>query len=134
CSEPVVRHEDGRHRIPAVILRGGRTFMTVRNADRLIRKLQKLPLDARAGIGSALVGSVVMLDTYAKQKIQGGGRGGRVYRRRSVTHQASAPGEYPKSDTGSFVASLFFRVSSNKLSAFFGTKDARGRWFEFGTS
>jgi hypothetical protein len=73
--------------------------MTVRNADRLMRKLRQIPLDARSGIGTALAGSVVMLDSYAKQKIQGGGRGGRTYRRRSTTHQASAPGEFPKTDT-----------------------------------
>jgi HK97 gp10 family phage protein len=108
--------------------------MTVRNADRLIRKLQKLPLDARASIGTALAGSVVTLDSYAKQKIQGGGRGGRVYRRRSVARQSSAPGEFPKSDSGQLVGSLFFKISSDKLRAFFGTKLAYGRYLEFGTS
>jgi len=108
--------------------------VTVRNADRLMRKLRQIPLDARSGIGTALAGSVVMLDSYAKQKIQGGGRGGRTYRRRSTTHQASAPGEFPKTDTGQLVASLFFRVSADKLRAFFGTKLAYGRYLEFGTS
>jgi len=108
--------------------------MTVRNAVKLIRKLQQLPLDARSGIGAALAGSVIALDAHAKQKIQGGGRGGRVYRRRTVSHQASAPGEFPKSDTGQLVASLFFKLSSDKLRAFFGTKLAYGRYLEYGTS
>ena len=108
--------------------------MTVRNADKLIRKLRQLPLDMRAGVGSALTVSVSQLDTYAKQQIQGGGRGGRTYRRRTVTHQASAPGEFPKTDTGQLVSSLFFKVGSDKLRAFFGTKLAYGRYLEFGTS
>lgn len=108
--------------------------MTVRGADKLIKQLNRLPLDARAGIGRALAVSVMELDTYAKQKIQGGGRGGRVYRRPSVTHQASAPGEFPKTDTGQLVSSLFFRIGADKLSAFFGTKLAYGRYLEFGTS
>lgn len=108
--------------------------MTVRNADKLIRKLRQLPIEARSGVGSALVASVVQLDAYAKQKIQGGGRGGRVYRRRSVTHQASAPGEFPKTDTGQLVSSLFFKVGSDKLRALFGTKLAYGRYLEYGTS
>ncbi len=108
--------------------------MTVRGADKLIKKLQKLPLDMRAGIGTALAISVVELDAYAKQKISGGGRSGRTYRRRTVTHQASAPGEFPKSDTGQLVSSLFFRIAANKLGAFFGTKLAYGRYLEFGTS
>lgn len=108
--------------------------MTVRGADKLIRQLQKLPMDLRSGIGSALTLSVVEMDAYAKQHISGGGRSGRTYRRRSVTHQASAPGEFPKTDTGQLVGSLFFRVASDKLSAFFGTKLAYGRYLEFGTS
>lgn len=108
--------------------------MSVRGADKLMRQLKQLPLDARAGIGTALAGSVVVLDAYAKQKIQGGGRSGRVYRRKSGSHQASAPGEFPKTDTGQLVSSLFFRVAADKLSAFFGTKLAYGRYLEFGTS
>jgi HK97 gp10 family phage protein len=107
--------------------------MAVKNADRLIRRLNQLPLDARDGIGKALAASVVQMDAYAKDKIQGGGRTGRVYRRRSVSHQASAPGEYPKTDTGQLVASLFFRVGGDRLSAFFGTRLDYGRYLEFGT-
>lgn len=108
--------------------------MTVRNADKIIRKLSQLRLDARAGIGTALAVSVIQMDAYAKQKIQGGGRSGRVYRRRSVSHQASAPGEFPKTDTGQLVSSLYFRVAANKLSAFFGTKLNYGTYLEYGTS
>lgn len=106
----------------------------VRNTSRLIRKLNQLPLDARNGIGQALTESVVQLDTYAKQKIQGGSRSGRVYRRRTITHRASAPGEFPKTDRGQLVASLFFRVAGNRLSAYFGTNLSYGRYLEFGTS
>jgi HK97 gp10 family phage protein len=108
--------------------------MTVRGADKLVKQLNRLPVDARSGIGKALAVSVMELDAYAKQKIQGGGRGGKVYRRRTVTHQASAPGEFPKTDTGQLVSSLFFRIGADKLSAFFGTKLAYGRYLEFGTS
>lgn len=108
--------------------------MTVRNADRLIRRLQDLPLDMRNGIGKALAASVVEMDGYAKQKIQGGARSGRVYKRRSVSHRASAPGEFPKSDTGQLVSSLFFRVGADRLSAMFGTRLNYGAYLEFGTS
>ncbi|MBZ9674550.1 hypothetical protein [Mesorhizobium sp. ES1-1] len=108
--------------------------VTVRGSDKLIKQLNQIPLQARAGIGNALAGSVVLLDAYAKQKIQGGGRAGRVYTRRTVSHQASAPGEFPKTDTGQLVSSLFFRVAADKLSAFFGTTLAHGRYLEYGTS
>ncbi len=104
--------------------------MTVRNSERLIKKLRQLPVSMRSGIGQALAVSVVEMDSYAKSKISGGGRSGRVYGR----HQASAPGEFPKSETGQLVSSLLFRVGGDKLSAFFGTKLAYGRYLEFGTS
>jgi HK97 gp10 family phage protein len=51
-----------------------------------------------------------------------------------VTHQASAPGEFPKTDTGQLVSSLFFRVGADKLSSYFGTKLVYGKYLEFGTS
>ena len=108
--------------------------MSVKNADAVIRALKRVPIDLRGNIGKALAVSVVELDAHAKQQIQGGSRSGRTYRRRSVTHQASAPGEYPKTDTGQLVSSLYFRVAANKLSAFFGTKLDYGKYLEFGTS
>jgi HK97 gp10 family phage protein len=108
--------------------------MTVRGADKLIKKLNRLPMELRGGIGAALTVSVIDMDAYAKQQISGGGRSGKTYRRRTISHQASAPGEFPKSDTGQLVSSLFFRIGADKLSAFFGTKLAYGRWLEFGTS
>lgn len=108
--------------------------MTVRNAARLIRRIEDIPDDARSGIRYALAASVVDMDAYAKQKIQGGARSGRSYKRRSVTHQASAPGEFPKSDTGQLVSSLFFKVAADGLSAIFGTKLNYGTYLELGTS
>jgi HK97 gp10 family phage protein len=108
--------------------------MTVRNASRLIGKLNALPMKARGGIGKALAVSVMELDAIAKQRISGGTRSGRVYKRRSVAHTASAPGEYPKSDTGQLVASLFFKVAPDNLRAWFGTKLNYGKYLEYGTS
>jgi HK97 gp10 family phage protein len=108
--------------------------VAVRNADKIIRRLAQLPIDTRRGIGTALAVSVVEMDAYAKKKIQGGARSGRTYRRRTVSHKASAPGEFPKTDTGQLVASLYFKVAANKLSAFFGTKLNYGKYLEYGTS
>jgi hypothetical protein len=57
---------------------------------------------------------------------------GRIYRRRGVTHQASAPGEPPATDTGIYKGSWAWKVDRDGLSV--GTPDERGPWFEFGTS
>ena len=45
------------------------------------------------------------------------GRSGRIYTRRSVTHQASAPGEAPAPDTGNLVASIVTRQTDAMHSA-----------------
>lgn len=104
--------------------------MRVRNVSRLERRLRALPGRYRDEIGREIAVSLVELDAHAKTSIQGGGRSGRLYRRRSIVHQASAPGEYPKTDTGQLVASLFFRMASDKLSGFFGSMLGYARHLE----
>lgn len=42
-----------------------------------------------------------------KQRIQRGPKTGRVYRRGNITHQASAPGQAPATDTGRLVNSIY---------------------------
>ncbi len=108
--------------------------MSVRGGIRLRRKLNGLAPSARKAIGAALAASVLELDGLAKERISGGGRSGRTYTRRSVSHTASAAGEYPKTDRGQLVASLFNRVSFDGLKAWFGTRLNYGRYLEYGTS
>jgi HK97 gp10 family phage protein len=64
----------------------------VKKANRDIEKLVKL--------GTGLVRNT------AVNNIQGGVKSGKIYKRGTKTHQASAPGEYPASDTGDLAASI----------------------------
>lgn len=54
----------------------------------------------------ALYASAKQVEKEAKQSILNGKKTGRIYKRRTVTHQASAPGEAPASDTGRLVNSI----------------------------
>lgn len=65
--------------------------------------------------------------------IQSGPKTGRIYRRRGVEHQASAPGEPPASDTGRLVNSITTNYEPDKLTGRiqFGTEYAP--FLEFGT-
>jgi len=56
----------------------------------------------RTGGGGAAIGIV---DDKAVSLILDTAKSGRIYKRRGVTHQASAPGEPPASDTGTLVNS-----------------------------
>ncbi|UEM08067.1 HK97 gp10 family phage protein (plasmid) [Skermanella rosea] len=57
-------------------------------------------------VQAALYAGGLMIEGNAKQKIMAGGKSGRTYKRRSVTHRASAPGEAPANDTGRLVNSI----------------------------
>lgn len=65
--------------------------------------------------------------------IQSGPKTGRIYTRRGVSHQASAPGEPPASDTGRLVNSIATNYEPDKLMGIiqFGTEYAP--FLEFGT-
>ncbi|WP_435007987.1 HK97-gp10 family putative phage morphogenesis protein [Tundrisphaera lichenicola] len=54
-------------------------------------------------VNKAVFASAQKVASDAKRSITSGQKSGRTYRRRTVTHQASAPGEAPASDTGRLV-------------------------------
>ena len=57
-------------------------------------------------VNKAVYASAQKVSTEAKKSIQGGNKSGRTYKRRTVSHRASAPGEAPASDTGRLVNSI----------------------------
>lgn len=74
------------------------------------------------------------LETHknAITSIKEGPANGRTYKRRTITHQASAAGDAPKTDTGALVRNITFEKSSMTVGS---RKDApHGFWLEFGTS
>jgi len=87
-------------------------------------------------INKALFASAQRVRTEAVKSIQDGNKSGRWYKRRSVSHHASAPGEAPASDTGRLVNSITAYPASNGESM---TVAGRGTakyapLLEFGTS
>jgi HK97 gp10 family phage protein len=57
-------------------------------------------------INKAVFASAQQIRTEAIKSIQNGQKTGRLYKRRTVSHRASAPGEAPASDTGRLVNSI----------------------------
>lgn len=55
---------------------------------------------------------IIEMDADVKKTISTGGRSGKVYGKRK--HQASAPGEAPKTDRGGLVAGFLFDVRGTK--------------------
>lgn len=58
---------------------------------------------------------------------------GRIYPRRGIEHQASAPGEAPASDTGRLVNSIRTSYDVAKLTAYISADANYAGYLEFGT-
>lgn len=105
------------------------------NAKDVIASLNMKSTQILRDFDAQLFKAALTIETTAKDNIQGGGRSGRTYTRRSVSHQASSVGEYPKTDTGQLVRNIFsdrignytYQIGSK------GSGAPHGRYLEFGT-
>jgi len=108
-------------------------------AKELSAFLKQMPDMAEKDLDVLLFDMAAHTHETAVSNIQGGGRSGRVYRRKGKTHQASAAGEYPKSDTGTLARSTTlereavanYTVGSRSMGGKGGAP--YGLWLEFGT-
>lgn len=74
--------------------------------DSLDRSAKAHASAMRVELRKALLAAVLHIAAEAKKRILSGGKTGRVYKRRGVTHRASAAGESPANDTGGLVNSI----------------------------
>ena len=111
--------------------------MIFRNTDALKKQIAKwLTTEAENEIKVRLFSSANLVEAEAKQSIQRGVKSGRIYKRRSVVHQASAPGEPPASDTGFLVSNITktaVEKSGTALSISVESKAKYSKFLEFGT-
>lgn len=98
----------------------------------LIDRFDLVQSKLEKNLNLAVQAAAILVQNRARLEIQTGGRTGRIYRRRSVTHQASAPGEYPKSDTGRLASSI--RTDFSFLNASVGSDLNYSTWLETGTN
>ncbi len=73
-------------------------------------KLERLNLSVFAEMKKTMITTITEMDEEVKKLIDGGARSGKIYKRTKggKTHQASAPGEAPKSDYGDLKAGFNF--------------------------
>jgi HK97 gp10 family phage protein len=86
-----------------------------------------------AAVAEAIEDTVYEIDAEVKRRIARGPATGRVYQKRNPTrtHQASAPGQAPMTDTGRLVSSIY--VDPGRLSATVGSRLAYAAYLEYGT-
>jgi HK97 gp10 family phage protein len=100
--------------------------------SQLTRQLADLVGDAEAVMTETITRVVMDTRTNAVQGIQRGPATGAVRRDGS---RASAPGQFPMSDTGRLASSVEFNLpTAGRLMGEVGTNVIYGRYLEFGTS
>lgn len=110
--------------------------MTVRietvNMQEVQAALRAYGHRAEAEIGKAVQAHAVNVRTGIQRRIQRGPKTGRTYTRGNVTHQASAPGQAPATDTGTLVSSITFR-KVDTMTAEIESRLGYATFLEFGT-
>jgi HK97 gp10 family phage protein len=64
-------------------------------------------------------------------------KNGRLYKRKTVVHRSSAPGEAPANDTGNLLSSISHVQNEDRngvVSSIVKVKALYGKWLEYGTS
>lgn len=108
----------------------------IKNLSRLEKKLLRIPNHALKPLQRQVFLSAQSVRKTAVKGIQGGSRSGSIYTRGGKSAQRSAPGEFPKTDRGGLVSSIFVKTMKEigGLGYTVGTKLKYGIGLEFGTS
>ena len=108
------------------------TTITVTGTKELQAALKDLGEDFAAEVSKAVNATAFDLQKDVQKRINRGPKTGRTYTRRGITHQASAPGQAPATDTGALVRSITLnRISDQTVTV--GSKLAYASYLEFGT-
>lgn len=107
-----------------VSVKGNRVF--IKNVERYRRRQGKQ-------LSQALHASALVVQNEARKLVLKGPKTGKIYPRGKRTHQASAPGEPPASDTGTLVRNILAEMDWKKLSARVIAKTKYSRFLEYGT-
>jgi len=106
--------------------------VTVKNADVVRAMIEQYGAAVDKGVQDLVKAAAFGAITDVKKRIQSPPKTGRIYTRGSISHQASADGEAPATDTGTLVSSIFFEQPS-KYQAKIGSRLDYAFYLEYGT-
>lgn len=106
----------------------------ITGAKELSAALKKLGPEATEKLRVLNVTIGAKVHRKAVDSIQRGSKTGRIYTRHGISHQASAPGESPATNTGRLASSIKMVVDETSTNVAVGTSVSYGKDLEFGTS
>ena len=103
-------------------------------ADDLLKALKKLGQDGERAAAQVVQATAIEVRGDIVKRYQRGPKTGIVYEKTNPTrtHQASAKGEAPATDTGRLANATVYKMAS-KMSAEVSNDVKYGEWLEFGT-
>ena len=107
--------------------------INVQGIDGVEAALRRYGKDVENELGEVVDKVAITIRTEVQKAISRGGRTGIVYKRGKKTHQASAPGEPPKTDTGFLVNQMLYN-KPDRLTAEIGNNAKYAEWLEYGTA
>lgn len=80
----------------------------IHGVKEFMDEVKRVEKDGKHTLGKLILDAALMTHKFAVDNIRKGARSGKLYTRwgGSKQHQASAPGEFPKSDTGTLLQNL----------------------------
>ena len=93
----------------------------------------ELPAATKRRLYRIFLATAMDIQGDAKAKVLTGRHTGTTYRRRGITHRASAPGEYPANDTGTFASSIHYDGNESAMKVTVGSTVLYGLFLEEGT-
>jgi HK97 gp10 family phage protein len=96
-------------------------------------KGNQLSAGLRLAIMRGVIAGAELVRSEAVESIIRGKKSGRTYRRRGVTHVASAPGEPPAADTGTLHNSIKVTPNFTRLQAVVNAGASYAKALEYGT-
>lgn len=105
----------------------------IQGLDQAIKDLEAIKTETLAAVKQAVLAGALMVESEAKTSIAHGSHTGHIYVDGNISHQASAPGETPATDTGALISSIQHWVSDDGLSIAVGSNLEYSSYLEFGT-
>ena len=106
--------------------------VTVRNAQGVREAIEKYGAAVEKGVQDLVKAAALNAITVVTKRSQSPPKTGKLYQRGTITHQASAPGEAPATDTGTLVSSIYFSQPT-KMVAKIGSRLNYAYYLEYGT-
>ena len=109
--------------------------LKVKGLADVSRSLEELGKTSKEALADTINDILMDTQSFAVKGLKSGPASGRTYFRGGVSHKASAPGQYPMSDTGRLQSSIQFNMATPaSLRGDVGTNIKYGLYLEFGTS